>query len=92
MEAHSLEHVESFADDEHKEIELIQVRLQEQGKCFSSKPEWAAELAAVAECRVLKMPKLLLALMYLLGVSREQVCVPHSNYFSWKIAKPIFLQ
>jgi len=38
------------------------------------------------------MPKVLQALMYLLGISREQVCEPHSNSFNWKIAKPVFKQ
>ena len=35
---------------------------------------------------MLKMPKILQALMYLLGVDRESICEPNSNLFFWKNA------
>lgn len=37
--------------------------------------------------RVMKMPKILQSLMYLLGFTREEVCQPSSQLFFWKIAK-----
>jgi len=35
------------------------------------------------------MPRIIQALMYLLGVSRETICEPNSNAFFWKFAKPV---
>ena len=40
----------------------------------------------VGNMRVLKMPRILQALMYLLGISRETICEPNSNLFFWKNA------
>jgi hypothetical protein len=29
--------------------------------------------------------------MYLMGISREEICEPNSNLFFWKKAKPVFV-
>lgn len=36
------------------------------------------------------MPRVLQAVIYLVGVEREAVCEPGSNLFSWKHARPVF--
>jgi len=76
-----------FADDEAKELEMAKLRLQAQGKMFSQKQEWVELINEIASYRVLKMPRILQALMYLLGMEREEICEPNTNLFDWKRAK-----
>lgn len=79
-----------FPDDEAKELESQTVRLHAQGKAFSTRQEWIDQMKEIASYRVLKMPRILQALMYLLGMSREEICEPNTNLFDWKRAKPVF--
>lgn len=62
------------------------MRLHLQGKNFSEKPECKQVITDIAGFRVLKMPRILQALMYLLGMCREDICEPKSNMFFWKKA------
>lgn len=90
IEEHALAHAEKYTDEEQKELDLTMNRLSLQAKLFTHQPEWAYYIQSIARFRTLKMPKILQALMYLLGVSRETICEPNSNAFFWKWAKPIF--
>jgi hypothetical protein len=56
---------------------------------FKEQEEWKAYIESIAAFRTLKMPRIIQALMYLLGVSREAICEPNSNAFFWKVAKPV---
>lgn len=64
-----------------------QLRLNKIGELFTGNEDWKAELQKLYSMRVLKMPKILQALMYLLGFTREQLCQPKSQLFFWKTAK-----
>lgn len=74
-------------DDEKKDVMAKQLRLNKQGELFIENEDWKAELQKLYNMRVLKMPKILQSLMYLLGFTREAVCQPNSQLFWWKIAK-----
>ena len=37
--------------------------------------------------RVVKMPKIVQSLLYLIGYSREDICEPRTNQLSWKKAR-----
>ena len=47
------------------------MRLNKQGELFTENDDWKAELAKLYNMRVLKMPKILQSLMYLLGFEKE---------------------
>ncbi len=82
---------EPYADDEERELATGAHRLQLQGKLFCEREEWVAYFEDISMYHVLKMPRILQALMYLLGVQREDICEPNSNLFFWKKAKPLFV-
>ena len=42
--------------------------------------------------RVVKMPRILQSLMYLLGFSRDQVCEPKTNVLFWKYASKFIVE
>jgi hypothetical protein len=65
-------------DDERKEALGKQLRLNKMGELYIENEEWKEELKSVYEMRVLKMPKLLQSLMYLLGFTKEEICQPKS--------------
>lgn len=58
---------------------------------FCERDEWKDSFNDISKYHVLKMPRILQALMYLLGVSREEICEPNSNLFFWKKAKSVFM-
>ena len=74
-------------DDEKKEGLARQLRLNKMGELFIDNEDWKGELAKLYSARVLKMPKILQSLMYLLGFKREDICQPGSQLFFWKVAK-----
>lgn len=47
---------------------------------------WQSQMGDLAAYHVLKMPRVLQALMYLLGISREDICEPGTNILAWKRA------
>lgn len=65
-------------DDERKESLGKQLRLNKMGELYIDNEEWKDELKNVHEMRVLKMPKILQSLMYLLGFTKEEICQPNS--------------
>ena len=65
-------------DDERKESLGKQLRLNKMGELYIDNEDWKDELKNVHEMRVLKMPKILQSLMYLLGFTKEEICQPNS--------------
>lgn len=78
-------HFDQF-DDEMRDILSKQIRLHEQGKAFLTNEQWKQQLSSIRHMRVLKMPKILQSLMYLLGFTRESICEPRTNKLFWKKA------
>jgi hypothetical protein len=50
------------------------------------KPDWIDQLKHIYSMRVVKMPRILQCLMYLLGFLRDEVCEPKTNVLFWKYA------
>lgn len=48
---------------------------------------WRHEMEVLCRSKVLKMPKILQSLMYLLGFDKDEVTKPGSQLFFWKMAK-----
>lgn len=65
-------------DDERKEALGKQLRLNKMGELYIDNEEWKNELKNVYDMKVLKMPKILQSLMYLLGFTKEEICQPNS--------------
>lgn len=77
-----------FEDEEQKEIELGQHRLTTTAIVFKT-GAWQEHMVAIQELNVIKTPKVVQALMFLLGVSREEICEPGSNKLFWKKARQL---
>lgn len=54
---------------------------------FIENEEWQDSLVQIQKFRVLKMPRLLKSLYFLLGVQREDICFPGSSLLDWKKSK-----
>lgn len=73
-------------DDELREIMSREIRLNQIGKCFMENEEWRAQLDAISKMRVLKMPRIIQSLFYLLRFERDALCYKNTNQLDWKIA------
>lgn len=78
-----------FQDEESKELYSRLMRLLFTAALFKDRKEWKKGLLALAEITVLKNPRIMQSIFYLLGYKREQVCQEGSNKFFWKIAKKL---
>ena len=58
-------------------------------KLFNDRNEWRNGLLSLAHTTVLKAPRMMQSVFYLLGYTREQVCQEGSNKFFWKYAKKL---
>lgn len=74
-------------DDELKELETREARLNYIIKQYKEREDWKKALFDIKEYKVLKMPRVMQSLLYLMKYEREQVCEKDSNKFFWKIAK-----
>ena len=82
---------QGFKDDDIKELETKNVKLARLSKAFSSVQHWEDEIIAkITALRVIKMPRIIHALMSFLGYERETICEPGTNLFSWKKSKALF--
>ena len=60
-------------------------------KAFSTVHFWEDEMIAkITALRVIKMPRIIHALMSFLGYAREAICEAGTNLFSWKKSKKLF--
>lgn len=74
-------------DDELKEIVNKAARLYFVADLFDTNNNWKKNLMTLKEFKVLKYPRVMQSLLYLLGFNREEICERHTNRFFWKIAK-----
>lgn len=79
-----------FADDDQKELFIKGLRIQFLARLFRDKEDWKKGLLSLAKATVLKHPRVLQSVFYLLQFKREEVCQPGSNKFFWKQAKKHF--
>jgi len=59
---------------------------------FLENDEWKIELLKMQNMKVMKVPKIIQAVMYILEFQREKVCEPDSQLFCWKKAKKLLLE
>ena len=79
-------------DDVLKNIYDSQKTLSIEAKWFQEKEEWQKILTNIKAFRVLKMPTILQSLFFLNKFTREQICEPNTNKFSWKKAKELLVK
>jgi hypothetical protein len=48
----------------------------------------AEYLDEVKSINLIRMPKIIQAIMFMLNIDRSTICEPASNLLSWKLAKP----
>jgi hypothetical protein len=65
------------------------MRLTFTASLFKERKEWKNGLLALAHTTVLKNPRIMQSIFYLLGYQREQICQEGSNKFFWKYAKKL---
>ena len=82
--------MDELPDEDSKELFIRSLRLQFTAKIFREKEDWKKNLLGLRETTVLKMPRILQSVFYLLQYKREEVCQVGSNKFHWKIAKHHF--
>lgn len=75
-----------YEDDEQKEIEVGQLRLTATAKVFQT-GAWEEYIKEIREQHVIKMPKIVQSLLFLLQEDRAQICEPDSNKLFWKKAR-----
>ena len=81
-----------FADEDQKELFIKGLRIQFLAKLFKEREEWRKNLLSLANATVLKMPRVLQSVYYLLQFKREDVCQTGTNKFFWKVAKKHFTE
>lgn len=89
IESHFEAHEEP--DDEKKDFQAKQLRLQKTGAMFLSNEAWKAELQSLTKMKVLKLPRVLQSIYYLNCFGKDQITLPNSQAFDWKIAKAFFI-
>lgn len=57
---------------------------------FKERDDWRKNLLSLQRATVIKMPRLMQSVFYLLQYKREDVCQPGSNKFFWKYARKYF--
>lgn len=78
---------QSFADEDLRELNGKMIKIQALSKVFKEKEEWKKGLLELREQTVLKLPRILQSVFYLLQYQREDVCQEGTNKFFWKRAK-----
>jgi len=75
-------------DEETKQIDLSLVRLTTQVQMFKA-PEGILHecIAEIAHFHVIKMPRIIQSLMFLMQIDHDAICEPDSNRLFWKHAK-----
>jgi hypothetical protein len=86
----ALNNKDDLPDEEYKDIFLRSVRLNFIGRLFHDREDWKRNMNHLRDFKVLKMPRVMQSIMYLLKFSREDLCEKGTNKFFWKIAKNHF--
>jgi len=74
-------------DDEMKELIMREIRLSFIGRLFKDRDDWKKNLFELKDFTVIKMPRVMQSLMYMLEYEREEICEKGTNKFFWKKAK-----
>jgi hypothetical protein len=74
-------------DEELKELQTKQARIHFIAKLFGERDDWKKNLFTIKEFKVLKIPRVLQSIFYLLQYERDQICEKGTNKFFWKKAK-----
>ena len=78
---------DQFPDDESKDLFAKNLKIKFLAKLLAENDEWKKSLLSLKDTTVIKMPRILQSVFYLLQFKREDVCQPNSNKFFWKFAK-----
>lgn len=91
-EAYVNDHVgrNEYPDDDASDLASKAFRAQHIAKFFKDKEEHKKAVLGLRELTVLKMPRILQSVFYLLQYKRQDVCLPGTNKFNWKLAKEHF--
>ena len=91
-EAFVYDHVnrQEYPDDDAKDLASKGIRAQYIAKLFKDKEEQRKAVLGLRDLTVLKMPRILQSVFYLLQYKRQDVCLPGTNKFNWKLAKAHF--
>lgn len=66
------------ADEEQRNFVAKQMELKKIGEAFLTDEHWKEELQTLKRMKVLKMPQVIKSLMYLMGFTKEEICMPNS--------------
>lgn len=79
---------EDIETDEQKEMETARDRLLYMAKSLKDEEGiWYQLLMDMKKFKVIKFPRVLQTVFYILGYEREDICEPGTNKFWWKLAK-----
>eukprot|EP00347_Sterkiella_histriomuscorum_P009020 403342835 len=78
---------EEQMDDELRDLYMRQARLTFIGRLYKDRDDWRNNLMTLKEFKVLKMPRVMQSIFYLLQYRREDICERGTNKFFWKKAK-----
>lgn len=78
---------EDVVDDEIKDIYARDIRLHFIARLFKEREDWKRNLLELREFNVIKMPRVMQSLFYLMEYERDQICEKGTNKFFWKLAK-----
>ena len=74
-------------DDELRDMYMRQARLTFIGRLYKDRDDWRENLMRLKEYKVIKMPRVMQTIFYLLQYRREDICERGTNKFFWKKAK-----
>lgn len=76
-------------DEEQKDLIMRQIRLSFIARLFKEREDWNRNLMVLRDFNVIKMPRVIQTLFYLLSYKREDICEKGTNRFFWKKAKSL---
>lgn len=68
-------------------MDLQCLRLKTRAEQFLESGNWGSTVKEIQAQNVIKMPRIVQAILFLLGYRREDVCEPNSNRLFWKSAR-----
>jgi len=78
----------TVVDEEQKQLDLSNLRLTTQSEFFKpTEGIMYKSCMEIAELNVIKMPRIIQSLMFLMQIDHDAICEPDSNRLFWKSAK-----
>jgi hypothetical protein len=74
-------------DDEFREIVMKDIRINFIARLFKDRDDWNRNLMELKDYNVIKMPRIMQSLFYMLEYERVDICEKNTNKFFWKKAK-----